>query len=490
MADETGLALQNLAALNQNFAANFAPLNNYAAQNLQMALYKQHSDMEQANKIAQLQHVAESERQRQEASIRAQWGIARMQEEASKDHGIELAKFQAGHEDAVRIKAQADAVRANPQARRVLGGIIATLPDTPEGNAALMAAYTKTFSDPQTAQKLDTEEAKSLNNEVKTILGRLNTNTPGSAQSKQAVLAFLGTPGVSDLLIKKGKLSAQEIQAIAASGDSSKVIDAIQKTASSAYTPWGERDYLTQLIPAWNSALATAGVQQTPGQMVDATSLKALLDLRDGIIKRGNIYTDSAMKDIFGEEAPQTMKLPPPPASAGLGAAAPVRKAPESSSNPFTPPPAAPSDKTGIAALLQNFLTPNYPRVAAQSAVVHNGNLGAAFTPSKLANDPYTEFELRRQMLDSERTMQARGAGITSALPFVKTFTPTYTAFHQDKDEARLRDLVEGLYSAPKSPVLDFNLLNSVNPSSPTPPPAINPSALNDFFQGLQTPNK
>lgn len=489
--ESTNFALQNLGTLNKNFSDAFAPLNNYASQNLNLAVAKQRAQQEQANKVSLLQQQEDAENQRQANSLQAQYGIARMQEESTTNRGLAIAKFQAAHEDAISVKKQADVIRGNPQARRVPGLKIADFSDTPEGNTSLVSAFTKATSDPEVLQTMDVGEAKGLTGEIKNIIGRLNTNTPGSAQSKQAVLSFLGTPGVTDLLIKKGRLTPQEIQSIAASGDSNKVIDAIQRTASAAYTPWGERDYLTQLIPAWNQAMATAGSQSSPSQMVDAGQLKALLDMRDTVLGRHNIYTAQSLQDALGDLAPAPTKLPPPPTSTALQTS-PITKASIASDNPFGQPPATPpSNQVGLAGLFSKFFPQdanapmskatqlvNQLKSANPSGDQRENLKAAAFYATRYASDPATEYAVRQKLLDSYLTNSQATEGFRAGIGMAAS-PNAYDASQNLKDEAALKNMVAGLYTAPQQiqvpPYNGFMPQAPIGQPHPSVVPQINP---------------
>lgn len=446
MADETSIALQHLGLLNKQFSDALSPINNFASQNAQLAIGQEKARQEQANKIAILQHQAEADRQHQEASMRTQFAIARMQESGANDRGLAMAKFNAGHEDAVRLKAQADSIRGNPQARRIPGLNLAQYADSPEGNAALVSSFTTLTSDPKVLQALDVEEARGLNQQMKSILDKLNSTTAGTAQSKQAILTFLATPGVSDLLIKKGNLTPTEIQSIVASGDPAKVTDAINRVVKSAWFERGEKDYAAQLSPAWVQAQITAGATPSAEQSLAAMSLKGLATQKEKLIDRGNLYDPVAIKAVWGDEPPVITKLPPPP---GSGIVTPVKHvaAPVTDVNPFAAPPlAAPSDKIGLAKLFDDSRPSSVAELT--NAIDAGDRLSNAFVPQKYASDPHTEYAIRKSLLERERVNQAAKSGFSRLLPG-KTFVPTYDAFKQSEDEQKLQSLVQGLYSAP-----------------------------------------
>lgn len=428
--NSTSLALQNQQFLSNQFRESFAPLNNFTSQNAQLSIAKQRAVEEQQFKIQTLA--------------------------AQYDQSLNVAKFQAGHQDAVRLKDQADRIRTNQQARRVLKSEISQFPDSPEGNAKLIAAFNSKFSDPAVAEKIDLEDAVAITKQIKDTVGRLTEPiAKDSPQARQAVLKFLATPGVADMLVKKGKMTAAEVADIQRTGDPTKIAKVIDNVASEATLLWGQdRNVISQLTGAWNQALVESNAAPGPSQLVNADYLQMLMKRRDDIIGQKNITSEASwnsLRDAAGFTPAQIAKLPPP-TSAGVGptASAPVAAArggiPQAP-NPFTPPTPVQSGKVGLAKVFDRN-----PAGMAANAILREGNMQGlqgrdlAFTPKRIASDPYTELEARKRILQNFMENEQFTSGLSSAIPFVPNYQPKYDPYKQTKDEIDLETFVQGLY--------------------------------------------
>lgn len=455
--DSTSLALQNLGFLNKQFSDAVAPVNNFASQNLQLAVSQKRAEQEQQNRLEQLQFASRLEGERQASQNAAALHHAVVTGQISKDHALELQRLAFAHEDDRAIKTQADAIRSDPQAKRILAKEIEQLPDTPSGNRALVAAKTQKFADPKVASGLARDEAVTLTKQIKEATTQLTSTVVGSPQSRQTILNFLKTPGMADLLISKGKLSSQDIQAFVNGGDVNKVATAIKDTAERATWFYGSNDKIaSQMTTALAQAAADAGAVQSPDQLANMNLLGTLMKRRDDLLTGGNLLPEDQTQvfQASGMAMPKATIIPKPTTTAqpqAEGAAAPN---PLPNYNPFNTP-SRDASKTGPLVSAWNGLS-NFRTAATglERGLADPDPRAFAFDRSqRFAADPATEFAVRKTALDTFRQKQAVMSGITSAIPGIKTFQPTYDAFAQQKDEDALKQTVMGLYSSP-SPVM------------------------------------
>jgi hypothetical protein len=463
--DPTQAALLNVGSLNQLFGQATQPFNNFVGQNLQHGLQLEQARQQQAMAMQRLQFENQLALQRQQQEDAARMGLqranalseyerAQLMERGAQDRGITLEKLRLEHEDNATIKKQADTIRQSPDARELIGGEISTIPDTPEGNRALIERYNNVFGSADNLEKVHTKQAVALTKQIRDSVGRLSSNVSGSPQSREAIQRFLADPTVSNVLAKKGKMSAQEIQKIAQSGDPSQISKLIDQVASEASLLYGtNRDVASQLLTAWNAAQLETKSQPTPDQLVNVDYLKSLMARRDALLGAGTIRSEGAwnqIADAAGFGKPPEAKLPPPPPSAGISAA---QRPIISNGNPFAPPPDT-SSKVGLAKMFEA----SPASIAEDSMVYQRGSIpdgqnpyrSLAFGPARYATDPHTEYELRSQILESTRKRNAFLQGLSQAVPLVPNYQPDYTAVDQVKDEDALKKFVAGLYSPSK----------------------------------------
>lgn len=445
--NSTSAALQHQAILNQQFAQNFAPLNNFVSQNASLAIAQEKMRQEQAYRLAALQFENQLAMQRQQAQAEAQLNLSKFVHKAADDQQLKIAQLNIAHQDNRIAKEQADKIRMDQTARRVLKDEIAKQPDTPEGNRALVAAYTKAFSDPDVMENLNLDTAEGVAKEIKSVLGNLSSSfSNNSANTRRAVQQFIATPGVADMLTKKGKMSAAEVSALLESGDPTKVKGVIDQVAREAAWFGQDRDVLSQLVSAWSSALAETGAATSPDQVVQAGYLKTLMTRFDEST-RGLSKPESWKKltSAYGMGAAPKNVLPPPT----TGLATPQTKtAAPTNTNPFPAPADPTSGKIGLGKIGTPTAMSKALAAAARDDTVRDRMLtrAGAFAPPRLAEDPHTELALRSRILQNAQEESQMRSNLWNMIPFVTPTTPTYDVGTQVRDQETLEALVRGLH--------------------------------------------
>lgn len=478
-------ALQNSVTLQQLFNDAVSPTANFFAENRKLAIEKEKMLIAQRNRLAEISlshQYAQQEQAQREAAARASQtqseqaalGLTRETNTATaaREHANTLLGQQFVTEQ--NIRAEAEKIRADPQARRYMTGKMSDFKDDAEGNKALITAYHQGVA--ANGEKLDTEDVAAYTKKAIEIVKDLASTSPGSPQATLAVQQFLGQPGVADTLIRKGKFTEAQIQALANSGNPGAVYAAIAKAGQEASWVYGSDDkVVSNLTSAWMEALSNNKVL-SPGQQIQADLLKSILARRDAIFAQGNISSPESLQKIADAAGLPKQKSPADILkdrdAAAQGAVIPqavIKPRDVGLANPFGQVPQGTPNQLGILPAVNGAGTGALSSAGLNATMSGND----PFTPRRLAADPATDFAIRKQVLDSQTqnvvNQHAAIAGLTGG--YINPDTNA-VLFDQAQKENQLKSLVMSLYT-PKIDVSNPGIaVSQPDPVSAAPYPA------------------
>ncbi len=463
--DNTQAALSNLGLLNKQFAEAGAPFNNFASANVQLAAQEQRARQLQMDQMARLQFEAQAAMERQQAQIQAHEGLTKWQGQQRHGDALEIAKLEIAARRDQEIAKQADEIRRDPDAKEVMGQLIASTPNTPEGNRKLVEEHAARFSDPKVKEKLSTDRAVILTKQIKNALANITDLTDNTPAAKQAAQKFLANPVVIDLLIKKGKLSPEAVQGLAQ--DPAKIGEKIKEASKNAALLWGQdRNVAAQLVGAWQGALAESGAVANPAALVNVDFLQSMMKNRDALFPQ--IRSEDSWKRIseaqgFGAKPINRI----PPSTTGIEQPrANIVNPNITERNPFTPVQQSMPETLGSG--LAQKLTPNLGNIGP----IGGDQRTLAFHTQPLAQDPFTDLQIRKELLTDLRNRSAASSG---GIMGIYQPQSKYTPHDQIRDEIALEGLVQQLYMpqsasqqfAPQEPAQVQGLISPQNPFAP-----------------------